>query len=135
RARAGRATHASDAHPLRRSDVTAGRRPPGRELGSRPSPREADASGGPTPRSRVGDAIEATPSGVAFRDPTAEWLETDGLGGFASGCASGVRTRRYHALLLAATTPPTGRFALVQDVDTWLETDAGSFALSTHRYA
>ena len=31
----------------------------------------------------------------------AEWLEADGLGGFASGTASGIRTRRYHALLLA----------------------------------
>ena len=38
----------------------------------------------------------------------AEWLEADGLGGFASGTVAGVRTRRYHALLLAATTPPTG---------------------------
>jgi len=33
-----------------------------------------------------------------------EWLEADGLGGFASGTVSGVRTRRYHALLLTATT-------------------------------
>lgn len=31
-----------------------------------------------------------------------EWLEADGLGGFASGTATGVRTRRYHALLLNA---------------------------------
>ncbi len=31
-----------------------------------------------------------------------EWLETDGLGGFASGTVSGIRTRRYRALLLAA---------------------------------
>ena len=37
-----------------------------------------------------------------------EWLEADGLGGFASGTVAGLRTRRYHALLLAATTPPTG---------------------------
>lgn len=37
------------------------------------------------------------------------WLEADGLGGFASGTVSGIRTRRYHALLLTATTPPTGR--------------------------
>ncbi|TMA58821.1 MAG: hypothetical protein E6J80_04510, partial [Deltaproteobacteria bacterium] len=28
----------------------------------------------------------------------AEWLEADGLGGFASGTVSGMRTRRYHAL-------------------------------------
>ncbi|MDQ6735689.1 MAG: glycogen debranching enzyme N-terminal domain-containing protein [Nitrospirota bacterium] len=26
-----------------------------------------------------------------------EWLEADGLGGFASGTAAGIRTRRYHA--------------------------------------
>ncbi|MFY9552222.1 MAG: glycogen debranching enzyme N-terminal domain-containing protein, partial [Thermoanaerobaculia bacterium] len=25
-----------------------------------------------------------------------EWLETDGLGGFACGTAAGQRTRRYH---------------------------------------
>jgi len=31
-----------------------------------------------------------------------EWLETDGLGGFAMGTTDGIRTRRYHALLLAS---------------------------------
>ena len=31
-----------------------------------------------------------------------EWLEADGLGGFASGTTSGIRTRRYHALWFAA---------------------------------
>jgi len=35
----------------------------------------------------------------------AEWLEPDGLGGFASGTVSGVRTRRYHGLLVPATMP------------------------------
>lgn len=71
----------------------------------------------------------------AHRDPAAEWLEPDGLGGFASGCASGIRTRRYHALLLAALTPPTGRHVLVNDVDVAVETAGGAFALSSHRYA
>ncbi len=28
-------------------------------------------------------------------------LEADGLGGFASGTGSGIRRRRYHALLLS----------------------------------
>jgi glycogen debranching enzyme len=37
-----------------------------------------------------------------------EWLEADGLGGFASGTSTGIRTRRYHGLLLAATTPRLG---------------------------
>src|SRR3954465_15292353 len=63
-----------------------------------------------------------------------EWLEADGLGGFASGTAAGVRTRRYHALLLAATTPPTGRVVLVNGVEVWVDTPAGSFALTTERY-
>jgi len=64
-----------------------------------------------------------------------EWLETDGRGGFASGTVSGVRTRRYHALLLPAITPPTGRIVLVNGFDAWADTAAGSFALSTQRYA
>jgi predicted glycogen debranching enzyme len=65
----------------------------------------------------------------------AEWLEADGLGGFASGTADLVRTRRYHALLLAATTPPTGRVALVNGLEVWVETKHGSVALSSQRYA
>jgi predicted glycogen debranching enzyme len=63
-----------------------------------------------------------------------EWLEADGLGGFASGTVSGIRTRRYHALLLAATTPPTGRIVLVNGLEAWLETPGGRFALSAQRY-
>ena len=59
----------------------------------------------------------------------------DGLGGFASGTVSGIRTRRYHALLLAATTPPTGRMVLVNGIEAWLETPGGRFALSAQRYA
>ncbi len=64
-----------------------------------------------------------------------EWLETDGLGGFASGTTSGIRTRRYHALLLTATTPPTGRVVLVNGFEAWIETPRGRFALTSQRYA
>lgn len=67
--------------------------------------------------------------------PEAEWLEADGLGGFASGTVSGIRTRRYHALLQVATSPPTGRVALVNAVEAWLEHDGARRALSSHRYA
>jgi len=67
-------------------------------------------------------------------DLKSEWIETDGLGGFASGTVSGIRTRRYQALLLAATTPPTGRFVLVNGLESWVETPAGRFALSSHLY-
>ena len=63
-----------------------------------------------------------------------EWLEADGLGGFASGTVSGVRTRRYHALLLAATQPPAGRMVLVNGFDAEIVTSTGRVALSTQRY-
>jgi predicted glycogen debranching enzyme len=68
-------------------------------------------------------------------DDRTEWLEADGLGGFASGTTSGVRTRRYHALLLVAATPPAGRFVLVNGLDATVKTPEGEFALSSHRYA
>jgi predicted glycogen debranching enzyme len=67
-------------------------------------------------------------------DRRAEWLESDGLGGFASGTVAGPRTRRYHALLLVATTPPTGRFVLVNGLDARVDTEAGAFPLSSQRY-
>ncbi len=63
-----------------------------------------------------------------------EWLEADGHGGFACGTATGVRTRRYHGLLLVATTPPTGRMMLVNGFDAWITTPTGTFALSSQRY-
>lgn len=63
-----------------------------------------------------------------------EWLEADGLGGFASGTVSGIRTRRYHALLLAATNPPGGRVVLVNGFNASVETPAGSHALSSQLY-
>lgn len=67
-------------------------------------------------------------------DERTEWLEADGLGGFASGTATLTRTRRYHALLLVATSPPTGRMVLVNGCDAFLTTPAGRWALSTQRY-
>ena len=42
-----------------------------------------------------------------------EWLEANGLGGWASGTIAGCHTRRYHGLLVAATRPPVGRMVLL----------------------
>ncbi|NOT33595.1 MAG: glycogen debranching protein [Candidatus Eisenbacteria bacterium] len=64
-----------------------------------------------------------------------EWLEADGLGGFAMGTAAGLRTRRYHAILQVATTPPTGRVTLVNGLEVWADTDHGAIALCTNTYA
>jgi len=66
---------------------------------------------------------------------SAEWLEVDGLGGFAFGRVDGVRTRRYHSLLAVATTPPTGRVVLVNGLDAWVDAPDGRFAITSQRYA
>jgi predicted glycogen debranching enzyme len=63
-----------------------------------------------------------------------EWLEADGLGGFASGRADLTRSRRYHALLVQATKPPAERMALVQGVEAWLIQDGVRIPLSTNAY-
>lgn len=64
-----------------------------------------------------------------------EWLEADAHGGFASGSVGTMRTRRYHALLLAATQPPAGRVVLVNGVEAWLEIDGARVPLTMQRYA
>ena len=43
----------------------------------------------------------------------AEWLVTNGLGGFSSGTVAGVNTRRYHGLLVAALPNPIGRLVML----------------------
>ncbi len=63
-----------------------------------------------------------------------EWLEPDGNGGFASGTAGLVPTRRYHALLLTSTTPPTGRMVLVAGIDAWVEQAGTRLPLTARRY-
>jgi predicted glycogen debranching enzyme len=66
---------------------------------------------------------------------SAEWLEPDGLGGFASGTTTGIRTRRYHALLLTAINPPSDRKVLLNGFEAWIQTAGGNQYLSSQRYA
>ena len=42
-----------------------------------------------------------------------EWLITNGLGGYASGTISGMVSRRYHGLLVAALPAPFGRVVML----------------------
>jgi predicted glycogen debranching enzyme len=44
---------------------------------------------------------------------TREWLVSNGLGGYASGTVSGVMTRKYHGLLVAALPAPFGRIVML----------------------
>jgi predicted glycogen debranching enzyme len=63
-----------------------------------------------------------------------EWLETNGLGGFASSTIIGLNTRRYHGLLVAATKPPLGRVVLLSKLEEILFIDGQPFELSANRY-
>ncbi|WP_071188388.1 amylo-alpha-1,6-glucosidase [Trichormus sp. NMC-1] len=63
---------------------------------------------------------------------TREWLLTNGLGGFASGTVSDVRTRTYHGWLFAATNPPTGRKLLLSHLEASLEIPGKVIALGTN---
>jgi predicted glycogen debranching enzyme len=63
-----------------------------------------------------------------------EWLETNGLGGFASSTLIGCNTRRYHGLLVAATHPPAGRMMLVNGLEEWVVVGDTRYYLSCHQY-
>jgi glycogen debranching enzyme len=58
-----------------------------------------------------------------------EWLETNGLGGFASSTIIGLNTRRYHGLLVVATKPPVGRLVLLFKLEETLFIDGKGFDL------
>ncbi len=86
-------------------------------------------------RDRVRNLTEARGIEHDVTAESVEWLEADGLGGFASGTSTGVRSRRYHGLLLVATTPPTGRVMLVNGFEAWIDTPDGRYPLSSQHYA
>ncbi len=65
---------------------------------------------------------------------TREWLETNGLGGFASSTIAGINTRRYHGLLVAAMQPPVGRLVLLSKFEEKLLVDGQVFELSANQY-
>lgn len=63
-----------------------------------------------------------------------EWLETNGIGGYASGTLSGANSRRYHGLLVAAARPPLGRMVLLSKFEESLIIDGERYELSCNRY-
>lgn len=66
-------------------------------------------------------------------DSTSEWIETNGLGGFAMGTVRGERTRRYHGLLM--TDRQQQRRVLVHGLEVWAQTPNGTYPISTQVYA
>src|SRR5437764_3623561 len=63
-----------------------------------------------------------------------EWLEANGIGGYASSTITGMNTRRYDGLLVAATKPPVGRMVLLSKLEETLIMDGRRFDLSCNRY-
>src|SRR5215471_4183534 len=63
-----------------------------------------------------------------------EWLETNGIGGYASSTVSGINTRRYHGLLTAATQPPVSRMVLLSKIEETLVLGARRIDLGCNRY-
>src|SRR5579863_5991964 len=63
-----------------------------------------------------------------------EWLETNGLGGFASSSIVGLNTRRYHGLLVAATKPTVGRYVLLSKLEETLILGDKRYQLSANQY-
>ena len=63
-----------------------------------------------------------------------EWLETNGIGGYASSTISGAGTRRYHGLLVAATRPPLGRMILLSRFDEAVIINGERFEISCNLY-
>ncbi len=63
-----------------------------------------------------------------------EWLETNGVGGWASSTLAGINTRRYHGLLVAATKPPTGRMVLLSKLEETISEGDSSVSLSANDY-
>jgi predicted glycogen debranching enzyme len=65
-----------------------------------------------------------------------EWLVPDGLGGYAMGTVSGLRTRRYHGLLVVAGASPAIRHLALASLDAVVTLPSGTqVRLATHEWA
>ncbi len=83
--------------------------------------------------------MRITPGSDFERATRLEWLEANGLGGYAGSTACGANTRRYHGLLVAALHPPVGRVVLLSKLDerlgaggTWTDLATNQFPGAIH---
>lgn len=63
-----------------------------------------------------------------------EWLEANGIGGYASSTVAGAHTRRYHGLLVASMRPPVERNVVLSKLDETLVIGDKRVELSTNTY-
>ncbi|MFI6262911.1 amylo-alpha-1,6-glucosidase [Micromonospora sp. NPDC051006] len=67
---------------------------------------------------------------------TREWLVCDGVGGYAMGTVSGLRTRRYHGLLVVAGDTPASRRVGLVSLDPAVQLPSGAqVRLGAHEWA
>ena len=96
----------------------------------------ASSNGSSTPASRSSPVIDLGRARCSDL-PNAErreWLVTNGIGGYAAGTVSGMLTRRYHGLLIAALHPPLGRTLLVTKLDETMAYDGTEYPLYANRW-
>lgn len=63
-----------------------------------------------------------------------EWLETNGVGGYASSSIVGCNTRKYHGLYVAALDQPAGRYVLLSTMEESLIAGGSEFFFSCRRH-
>jgi hypothetical protein len=63
-----------------------------------------------------------------------QFLETNGLGGYACSTVGGVRLWPSHGLVVVAKQPPIDRYVLVNGFDLFVEIGGQTIALSTNRF-
>jgi len=78
-------------------------------------------------------SVTVDPDADVASEGTAEWLVTNGLGGYASGTVSGLVTRRFHGYLIAALPAPRGRTMMLNHLFISICSDEGSARLSEQR--
>lgn len=66
-----------------------------------------------------------------------EWIVTNGLGGYSAGTISGLNTRRYYGLLVAALSSYPERILMVSKLDTeaYYDGDGKFYRLACNEYA
>ncbi|WP_150281617.1 amylo-alpha-1,6-glucosidase [Salipiger aestuarii] len=83
------------------------------------------------PGDRLGRDICTLPAGAE----AAEWLVTNGIGGYAAGTVAGLPTRGYHGLLVAALDPPVGRTLMLVTLLETVTVGDRAFDLGSLRWA
>lgn len=120
-----------------------------REAGVHPLPEGVDLGENPRPRAvkpmsqkeqvqpEIRKALEWGDAELSDRSRrlSLEWLEADGLGGFACGTVAGARTRRYHGWYVPAIPPPRRRWMFVAGCEEFVSCEGETTGISTQIYA